>query len=257
MLHWPQRPFRRIGAWQRACLVVLACTMAAGAHAQMRLQPTLGQRNPIDPDSLHAFERFAEAYDAVEALEFPWDSLERAQQDLILQEKRRATPPWSTEPFGCSFYCAVSPERLSSSSALREGGSLVHDANRVHDFDLRTAWVEGAEGDGIGESLSMRIPLNRGMFVTRILIHNGYAKDAKTWQDNGRVKALAIHANGRPVAVLELLDDPREQAFAVGMLGPASGSFLDLEFKILEVYPGARFPDTAISEINVDGIGDH
>lgn len=237
------------------CLGLFAAGI--GLQAQLVLEPSIGLRDPLHPDSLAAFASFAEAYDAVQALDLPLDSLNDEQFALMMQEGKRESPPWSTATYGCSFYCGNGPEKLWASSFLRAGSSMAYPADLAHDFDLRTAWVEGVEGHGIGESIHMNIPLNPSVYVTRVLISNGYAKSLQAWRENGRVKKFGLYANGRLVAELALMDTPREQSFAIGMLNAGTRPFLELEFRILEVYPGEKYPDTAISEINLDGVGHH
>ena len=74
-----------------------------------------------------------------------------------------------------------------------------------------------------------------------------------------------MYYNGEPYAILELDDTRDVQKFDVGLLGFYRPGARDqsgepdwtIRFEILEVYPGDKYEDTAITEIYFDGIDDH
>ena len=73
-----------------------------------------------------------------------------------------------------------------------------------------------------------------------------------------------MYYNHKPYAVLNLEDSRSLQIFDVGVLGFRE-SFIEtgepetwtLTFEILEVYPGEKYQDTAISDLYFDGIDVH
>lgn len=157
---------------------------------------------------------------------------------------------------GCSWYCGGGAKETKASSTLRENGAISCTPKNVTDFNLHTAWVEGVEGQGIGEYLELvfdkySIPFNE------IHIINGYAKKQKVWEENSRAKELMVYYNDTPVCILKLNDTRDEQLFKVDMIGPKDTNKnkkdWTVKFEILDVYPGTKYEDTAITEILFDG----
>ena len=155
----------------------------------------------------------------------------------------------------CSWYCGGQIDSVTASSALADR----YAAEMAHDFSIVTAWVEGVEGNGEGEYLRYSFP-GTCPRITTVLIHNGYVKNWEVWRDNARVKRLLMYYNDEPYAILNLQDTMGLQSFDVGVLGyedKDSAPAWSIKFEILEVYPGKKYEDTAITEIYFDGIDVH
>lgn len=158
----------------------------------------------------------------------------------------------------CSWYCGGEVLNIVASSKLHNIKGFTYNPSNAHDFDHETAWAEGVDGQGIGEYLEYEFAGGCPR-ITTVKILNGYAKNAKVWKNNSRVKKLRMYYNNQPVADL-LLNDTRDlQLFEVGTLGPHNPDAPNwtLRFEILEVYPGAVHDDTVISELYFDGIDVH
>ena len=171
-----------------------------------------------------------------------------------------ALSPLYYELYGttCSWYCGGKVLSKRASSELKPIGKLNYKISNADDFDHTTAWVEGTEGTGKGEFLEYTFAGNCPR-ITTVKILNGYCKNQKTWEQNGRVKTLKMYYNNLPVLKLELEDSPTLQCFNVGTFGEHNPNAPDwkLRFEILEVYPGSKFEDIAISELYFDGIDVH
>lgn len=157
--------------------------------------------------------------------------------------------------YNCSWYCGGQIDSVTASSALADR----YAAEKAHDFSIVTAWVEGVEGNGEGEYLRYSFP-GTCPRITTVLIHNGYVKNWEVWYDNARVKRLLMYYNDEPYAILNLQDTMGLQSFDVGVLGyedKDSAPAWSIKFEILEVYPGKKYEDTAITEIYFDGIDVH
>ena len=155
----------------------------------------------------------------------------------------------------CSWYCGGQIDSVTASSALADR----YAAEKAHDFSIVTAWVEGVEGNGEGEYLRYSFP-GTCPRITTVIIHNGYVKNWEVWRDNARVKRLLMYYNDEPYAILNLQDTMGLQSFDVGVLGyedKDSAPAWSIKFEILEVYPGKKYEDTAITEIYFDGIDVH
>lgn len=165
---------------------------------------------------------------------------------------------------GCSWYCGGGPYLITASSQLDSIDSIGYAPSNVHDLDYKTAWVEGANGKGIGEVLTYHFKMNSPR-ITSLMIANGYVKSSAAWSSNGRVKKLKMYVEDTLFAILNLKDSKRLQIFQIDTIGygwniPKSINADDIwtmKFEILEVYPGSKFEDIAISEIFFDGIDVH
>lgn len=177
---------------------------------------------------------------------------------------------------GCSKWChiALFANQATASSELASASDRYCAGNAVCE-NRELAWAEGAEGVGIGEYIvydqivfsqsliesSGNSILRAGEYgddgyidYTQICIVNGYAKDAKVWQENGRVKTLMMYVYDQPYARLELEDTINPQYFTIpqGDIKVANGAEVSFKFEIEEVYPGTMYEDTCITGIVVD-----
>jgi hypothetical protein len=189
--------------------------------------------------------------------------------DCVGQEysRTRYGEPWDT---GCS-------------SALPPMCATNYFAGNLLDGDLTTAWVEGAIGDGFGETFTIQAPVFEscleetdlydeegdqgidtvGYPLSHLVIYNGYQKSPELWEANGRVKSLIMWNNNTAVCIIELEDtmlpqeiDLLEELWEVsgpGFQGLSLKNDEYLRFEILEVFPGAEYEDTAITEILIFG----
>jgi len=156
---------------------------------------------------------------------------------------------------GCSWYCGGGPDEITASSVLPPSNNLDYVPENIHDFSLRTAWVEGKAGYGIGESITFRFAKNSPP-VTAVEIFNGYMKSDILWQANSRVKQLKLYIDDKPYAILNLKDIKSKQIFNIDTLQGTEND-LFLKFEIVDVYKGDKYDDVAISEIEFDGTGVH
>lgn len=154
---------------------------------------------------------------------------------------------------GCSLACAIGWEFEATSTLKAQKGNSYNPEN-LGDNLLKTAWVEGSKGQGIGEKIIINMKLTKEMKnipFRGIEFVNGYAKNRKIWSMNSRVKVLKLYQNNQPKFLIELLDikEPQEVSFKPIMIN--FGDKIILEIK--EVYHGSKYEDTAISEINLHG----
>jgi hypothetical protein len=127
---------------------------------------------------------------------------------------------------------------------------------RIEDGRARTAWVEGVDGDGVGERVVFTLDpdgLPRGETVPLwgFEVVNGYARDERTWRNNSRVREMLLRVDGRPVRRIVLNDTMRPQHVTFDGVPVGGGSEISLEIR--SVYRGDRYADTAISELVPQG----
>lgn len=170
------------------------------------------------------------------------------------------------------------------SSKLIEHG-YNHSWESIKDNNLSTAWVEGKDGDGIGEWAIIPIKgpyqyldyedgiLNKKLEVL-LKINNGFCKNESTYSNNNRVKKAKITIYEVPLIAYEdfrgtqALEEPcimyeteitlediiTQQKFLFNCSPKAkyeSGYlYLYVQLTILDVYPGKKYQDTCISEMS-------
>ena len=199
---------------------------------------------------------------------FPVPDISKAEYEAVLEQidmgriKSEEAERYEASPifrhfysYACSWYCSGVVSSISATSALNG-----YEVEKIHDFNHESVWIEGAEGAGVGESITYTFPGDAPR-ITTVKILNGYVRTAEEWQEYARVKRLKLYLNDKPLAILKLKDSRSLQWFDVGLLGndPQAKVRPDwsLKFEIMEVYPGKKDNNTAVSELYFDGIDVH
>lgn len=165
---------------------------------------------------------------------------------------------WNSGPLG----------QMVASSELKSQGDISYEAKNLGDLNLKTAWIEGVEGYGIGEKITIilnedYLP-NQIAFNGRFEIFNGYCKDEKTWKENSRVKTIKIYHNDKYVFIVDLKDSWQLQSFNIWPFVVHHSNpdgFIDLKkddtitIEIASVFKGTKYKDTAISEFVTPSFG--
>ncbi|MBN2379393.1 hypothetical protein JXM67_06280 [candidate division WOR-3 bacterium] len=146
----------------------------------------------------------------------------------------------------------ITPE---ASTFLPAQGENSYEPAMMIDGLARTAWVEGRDDYGEGETVTYRLGFPEGLvglpdslMFTGFWVMNGYCKDETTWKANSRVKTLKLSRNGKPLWIIALHDVMYLQdVYFPELMWAKSGDIWKVE--ILEVYPGTKYTDTAISEL--------
>jgi hypothetical protein len=135
-----------------------------------------------------------------------------------------------------------------ASSSLKSDGELTYGPENLYDDDSSDTWAEGAEGDGIGESVTLT--MKNPQKAKRLVIHNGYQKSQPVFEANNRVKSLAVSLNGGAPFTVELKGGYRETNSIV--VPSDTGPLKTVKLTIQSVYPGTGFRDTCISGVDVE-----
>ena len=141
----PQK--KRSGAPLIAVLILLAVLLlAAGAGGYVLLGGELPFLSGEQPEEENRLEEAKAQLDEALAL-FPENAELRGKLARVeeLMEQANRVPPISMDAV-----TAVD----ATSYLIQSSYSLYHTPDRMMDGDLSTAWVEGASGDGIGESVT-------------------------------------------------------------------------------------------------------
>jgi hypothetical protein len=155
-----------------------------------------------------------------------------------------ATTPAPPRPPGAPASVPVAGVRASSS--LPASGVASYGPSNIVDENPETAWNEAASGPGPGEWIELR--LAEPATVTRLLVWNGYQKGAQ-FVENSRLRTVSLAVGPRTFTV-DLLDVEGPQA--VDLPEPVRAERVRLTVE--RVYPGSRYPDAAVSEVEVIGV---
>ncbi|OJT23220.1 hypothetical protein BO221_20350 [Archangium sp. Cb G35] len=146
-------------------------------------------------------------------------------------------------------------EQASATSFLKSNWNKYEEnyhPSYVLDDDPKTAWVEGTEGDGISESLTIPVSDLKSARAIRLVIFNGYQKSKALLNANSAPRQLTVTVRGpggqesaKTQLTLERKMGP--QSFDI----PVTGAVADVVLLIDSVHPGSKYKDTCVSDVQV------
>jgi hypothetical protein len=161
----------------------------------------------------------------------------------------------------CSLYCAATPT-VSVSSHLPPQHRNEYGAAVLEDGKGQTAWVVehgsgewfefGFEASGFHPDIPED---NQRTGVNRLYVWNGYGKTPSRWREHARARRLRLDVDGRPVALITLLDDSCPQRVDLPPTLLRHG--MRFRFTVVDVFPGTSVDELAVSETRLDGYGHH
>jgi hypothetical protein len=128
----------------------------------------------------------------------------------------------------------------ASSIRLAVQANTYYASNAI-DGKRATAWIEGADGPGIGEWI--RFDFDREINLHRILWQPGYFKSPAIWNQNNRLATVRAEFSDGTWRELNFVDRMESQKLEVGAVRTRW-----VKFVITAVHYGSD-PDTALSEV--------
>lgn len=154
----------------------------------------------------------------------------------------------------------LQPRLVRASSFLKNGWNAAEEnylPPYVADDNAKTAWVEGAAGNGEGEWLEWVGPRLEKAKRYVVYIKNGYQKSPQLYKANSRAARLAVElvVDGKPLGdapplEVKLRDALGWQRFEVP-IAAAPRAVAGVRFVVKEVVAGKRYTDTCISDVRV------
>lgn len=129
---------------------------------------------------------------------------------------------------------------VKTSSKLKESDSYKGD--NLFDNMREYAWVEGVEGNGIDEKVT--INTQKGLKINAIKVWNGYQRSPSHYYANAKVKAFDF-LSGNTSETINIEDKEKPQL--VSLSKPIEGN--EFELAIKEAHKGNSYEDLAISEL--------
>lgn len=134
---------------------------------------------------------------------------------------------------------------VTATSVLAAIDSFRYDPPLTVDGKLETAWVEGKDGQGEGESITL--VLDSAYAVSGIYIHSGYQKSSDLFQKNSRPEMIRVEFSDGTSQSFRLDDAQGMQTLTFS--APVTTTFVTIAVEA--VYAGSVYQDTAISEIQL------
>jgi len=141
----------------------------------------------------------------------------------------------------------------TASSTRTPQGKHSYDVVNIKDDptrEVQSPWVEGVEGDGIGESITLSV--KRSLPLYGILIQPGYYDydNKDPWQKNNRVAALEITLNDEHTFTANIPDELFKRPYLI-RVGDYTKPVNKSKLVIKGVHRGTQFRDTCISLIKL------
>ena len=162
---------------------------------------------------------------------------------LILYEQQRKSPAiFGVYPFSLSEGLIFADDKdIVASSELKEG-NITYYAKNLGNLCIDMPWVEGVNGNGIGETLQFSVNAS-GMYIMI-----GYISFDKPylWKQNSRPQKVRISfSDTDDVIDTELKDIPHPQYVHFNRFHQDA----IITIKIMSVYKGTKYEDTCIHAV--------
>jgi hypothetical protein len=140
---------------------------------------------------------------------------------------------------------------VSASSHLPTDRWGQYQAWMATDGVLGTAWVEGVAGSGIGEWIELRFPGTVEIHSIRMDI--GYDKNADVFYKNNRIKRVTLVFSTGEQLELGFADGRGMQEIPLVRAPGSNIETTSVKVVIEDVFPGWKYDDTCLAEIEVWG----
>ncbi len=164
------------------------------------------------------------------------------------EEKRVRRVCWMGTRYASDSDCVVRHVTASSQLKSSKAASPTYDPGNVRDGESSTAWCEGAKGTGRGEWLEF--DFHTPVTVQALTLVTGYDKSPEVWRNNARLKRVRLHFSNGTHQDADLDDATSPQAIRL----QTKSAIESVKLEVLAVYPGRRYPDACVSEVDFSGV---
>jgi hypothetical protein len=138
----------------------------------------------------------------------------------------------------------VRPSAATASSSMKPTTITDFRPTNLLDGDLASVWVEGADGNGVGQWV--RLDFQQAVTMARIEIGNGDQRNNEWFANDERVKSLELQYSDGRSQVVQLQD-----AQGLQEIKPATTETEWIKLTILSIYPTYTLEDAALSDIRI------
>ena len=146
---------------------------------------------------------------------------------------------------------------VETSSELAASKGKTYSGKNLIDGDFKTVWCEGAKGEGVGETITLK--LDKKQLVSGIQICNGYTASYDLYNSNGVLTDVSIDfGNGKKVD--DKINGYANAGDTAEVLAESNYNVIELDepvetdtitIKITGAKSGAKYDDTCVSEVVV------
>ena len=132
--------------------------------------------------------------------------------------------------------------KVSASSELIGKKEGQYSPANAFDNNPNTAWVEGSDGNGIGEWIE--ITFQKKQLIKEMEILNGYQKSKKTYSENNRMHSFSLYVDGRKTLI-------HNYQHEIGKYGKFRlNQFAQkIRIQVDDIKKGTQYNDLSISDI--------
>ena len=145
----------------------------------------------------------------------------RSLHDYRIRFSRSRATPAAAQEVCHSYGTQLGDFRICVSSVLPPQGKNTYGPEHLHGTS-DGAWCEGVSGPGAGQSVTFRS--KPASTVGTVMITNGYARDEKSFRNNGRVKQARIETSAGISAARSRSRTSRGRRRSNSSQGASSGS---------------------------------
>ena len=146
---------------------------------------------------------------------------------------------------------------VETSSEHEPIGEKTYTGNNLIDGNYATVWVEGVDGTGVGETITLH--LDKKQLVYGVMICNGYTESTKLFNENGKLTGVVVDFGNDKIAKGEMdgyaVDDAATEYLAglnSSTVEPDEPVMTDtIIITITGADKGEKYEDTCVSEILV------
>jgi len=150
---------------------------------------------------------------------------------------------------GNRYFLRHSDYDAVASSTLKPDGEHTYEVELIKGLEYGRTWAEGAEGDGIGENITLTS--HRPLPLDAIMIIPGYRGENGTlWSKNNRVAELEITLNSEHTFAASIPDDKFGELYPIPVRGYAK-PVNSVKLTIKAVHRGSAARDTCISRVEL------
>jgi len=139
----------------------------------------------------------------------------------------------------------------TASSTLAPQGKHHYEVENIKadpQREVPSPWCEGANGDGVGESITLDV--KRPLQLFGILIRPGYYGDDNVWKKNNRVAAIEITLNDEQTFTENIPDEMFQEPYLI-RVRDYTKPVNKIKLVIKGVHRGTQFRDTCISLVEL------
>jgi hypothetical protein len=145
---------------------------------------------------------------------------------------------------------------IGATTKAEPQGSDNFEAKNLIDGNLKTCWM--SPNNGKNDQVELIIDLEENASVSNaqikyIYFFNGWRKDYHTWKEYARIKKATMTVNDMPFAEISFEDTYKQQDIDLDKFKIDKSKRCRIKFRVSEIYPGSKYQQVALSDIQLIG----